>query len=126
VVVDDLDILGPRNRPAETHTELIVYPDTVLSRAIAFQRLEPIARRHPKIFQAEGDFELPKLASRNGRDIRESFDPFAFRQGLRIGAIERLDHPTIVTRDVIIVNARADCQIEQDARPVGSQSQRLG
>jgi len=106
VIVNDLDVLRARSRPTEAHAELIVYAHTMLSRAILFQGLEPITWRHAQILQAGGDFELPKLTSRNRRDVREPFDRFALCRGLRIEALECLDHQAIVTRDVMVVNRR--------------------
>jgi hypothetical protein len=106
VIVHDLDVLSASGRPTEAHTELIVYPDTMLARSISFERLKSITRRYAQIVQASCDLELPQLASRNGRDVREPLDPFARRKGLRFGAIERLDHLPIVTRHVIIVKPR--------------------
>ena len=106
MIVNDLDVLRARSRPTEAHTELIVYADTMLSRAIPFQGLESITRRHTQIFQAGGDFELAKLTSRDRRDVREPFDRFALCKALRIEALECLDHQAIVTRDVMVVNRR--------------------
>jgi hypothetical protein len=78
----------------------------MLAGAISFQGLKSITWRYAQVFQAGSDLELPKLASRNGRDVREPLDPVALRKGLRIGALERLDHPRIVTRCVISVKRR--------------------
>jgi hypothetical protein len=44
--------------PPEADTPLIIDPDTVLARSIAFQRLEPVARRHAQ-----------KLKGRSGVDL---------------------------------------------------------
>jgi hypothetical protein len=103
VVVHDLDVLSASGRPTEAHTELIVNPDTMLPRAISLQGLKSITGRYAQIVQAGCDLELPQLASRNGRDVREPLDPFALRKGLRIDAFVRLDHRAIVTRGVITV-----------------------
>ena len=48
MIVHDLDLFGAALRPAEAHTKLIVNSDAVLAGSISFERLEPIARRHPQ------------------------------------------------------------------------------
>ena len=51
VIVNDLDILRAGVRPAKAHTELVVHANAVLPGAIALQRFQPVARRHPQIVQ---------------------------------------------------------------------------
>src|SRR4029077_11475337 len=51
MVVNDLDILGAARRPAAADPELIVHPDAVLPGAVPLEPLEPIAWRHPQVFQ---------------------------------------------------------------------------
>jgi hypothetical protein len=92
MVVHDLDILGTCVRPPKANPILIVDPDTVLARSIAFQGLQPIARRHTQIIQSGGDFKLPELAPRNGCDIREALDPLSLGESLGVGALESLNH----------------------------------
>jgi hypothetical protein len=106
VIVHDLDVFTTSGRPTKAHTELILYPDTMLARTISFQRLKSITRRYAQIVQSGCDLELPQLASCHGRDVREPLDPFVRRKGVRISAFERLDHSRIVTRGVIIVERR--------------------
>jgi hypothetical protein len=77
MIVHDLDVFGACVRPTEAHAELIVYTDAMLSRSITPQGLQPIARGHPQIVQSTRDLQLPELASRNGGDVREPFDPLA-------------------------------------------------
>jgi len=79
VVIHDFDIFGTSVRPTETHAELIIDADTMLSRAIVFQGLQSISWRHPQIVQSARDLQLPQLTSRYGRDIREPPNPLAFR-----------------------------------------------
>jgi hypothetical protein len=103
MIIDDLDVFSASVRPTETHAELIVYPNAILSRPITPEGFQTIARRHPQIVQSTCDFQLPYLAARDGRDIRESFDRLPIRNGPRVGAPERFDHQLIVTRYVINV-----------------------
>jgi hypothetical protein len=65
VVIHNLYGFGARTRPSETHTELIVYADAMLSRAITFQCLESVARRHAQILQSCRDLQLSKLSAGN-------------------------------------------------------------
>ena len=51
MIVHDLNVLRARSRPAEAHAELIAYTDTVLPGAVALERFQPVARRHPEVFQ---------------------------------------------------------------------------
>jgi hypothetical protein len=103
-------------RPTEAHAELIVHTDAVLTRAIAFQRFQPIARRNPQVVQSGRDLQLAQLTSRDGRDVRKPLDPFALGEGLRVGALERLDHAPIVTPYVITIK-RASSR-ETSLRPL--------
>jgi hypothetical protein len=106
MIVHDLDVFGACVRPTEAHAELIVYTDAMLSRSITPQGLQPIARGHPQIVQSTRDLQLPELASRNGGDVREPFDPLALRKSLRFGALKRLDHGPIVT--LYVINVKRD------------------
>jgi hypothetical protein len=51
VVVGDLDVSWSLLGPDETHSELIVDPDQVLSVTIPGQRLTPISRRRAQVIQ---------------------------------------------------------------------------
>jgi hypothetical protein len=79
VVIHDFDIFGASVRPTETHPELIIDTDAMLSRAVAFQGFQSISWRHPQIVQSARDLQLPQLTSRYGRDVREPPNPLAFQ-----------------------------------------------
>src|SRR6266853_2651744 len=51
VVVGDLDVSWSLLGPDETHSELIVDPERVLSITILAQRLKPISRRRAQVIQ---------------------------------------------------------------------------
>jgi len=78
--------------PPEAKAELVIDPNRMLSRPIAFQGLEMIARRYPKVAQAACDFELPQLASGRSLDIREASDPLTFGYRLGVFIPKRGDH----------------------------------
>jgi hypothetical protein len=56
VIVHDLDVFSAAFHPAEVHTELIFDANAVLAGSTAFERFEPIARRHPQVVQPSCDF----------------------------------------------------------------------
>ena len=51
MVVNDLNPFWTSVAPPEADSPLIVDSDTVLSRSITAQTLEPVARRDPEVFQ---------------------------------------------------------------------------
>jgi hypothetical protein len=51
VIVRDLDVGRSRRGPRKADSPLIIDANAVLSRAIAPELLEPIARRHPQIVE---------------------------------------------------------------------------
>ena len=54
MVVDDLYVFGTAVSPPEADTVLVVDADAVLSAAISFQGLEPVARRDAQIVKDSG------------------------------------------------------------------------
>jgi hypothetical protein len=104
VIIHDFDVLSPGVCPTKAESELIVYSDTVLARAISLQSLQSIPRRHSEIRQAVSDLKLSKLAPSHSCDVGEPRDAVALRKSLRVDALERLDHPLTVTCRVITVN----------------------
>jgi hypothetical protein len=65
MVVHDLDVLGTGGSPPETNAKPIVYPNAVLPFSVAFQRFEPVPRGNSQVVEPTGDFQLPKLATRD-------------------------------------------------------------
>lgn len=59
MIVHDLYVFSTCVRPAEAHTELIVYTDAMLPRTISFQGFQPIAGWHSQIVQSARDLQLP-------------------------------------------------------------------
>ena len=51
MIIGDFHFVGIGAVPAETHPILVVYPDTVLAGAIAFERLQPIAWRYAQFLK---------------------------------------------------------------------------
>jgi hypothetical protein len=100
MIIDDFDVLSAGISPSETHPELIVDPNAVLSLPIAFKGFQTIPGRYAKVLQPPRDFQLPKLAARHRGKIGKPFYRIALGQGLRIGTPEGLDHGMTVTRCV--------------------------
>ena len=51
MLVGDFHLVGVALDPDEANAELIIHSDTVLTGAIASERLQPVARRHAEIGQ---------------------------------------------------------------------------
>jgi hypothetical protein len=97
MVIDDLDVLGPRIGPAKADPELVVDPESVLSCPVALEGFQMISGRNAQVLQPSGDFQLPKFPASHSGEIGEPFDWIAFRQGFRLRAQERFDHGKMVT-----------------------------
>ena len=103
MVVDYLDIFRSGSCPPEADAVLIIHSDAVLALPISTQRFQPVSRRDPQVLKGHRDLELPQLPARNLLYADELPDTLAARKRLSIGALERNDHGTIVTRRVINV-----------------------
>ena len=64
------DIVRFGTRPPEAHAPLIVYTNTVLAGAIAFQLLQPISGRQAQVLEPFGCIEHDKLAKHRAVEIR--------------------------------------------------------
>src|SRR5262249_3579022 len=84
--------LQPSFRPSKAQTKLIVYPNAVLSRPVAFERFQSIRGWYWQVFQPASDFQLSYLASPPRRDVHKPRDTVTLGQGPRVRAPERLDH----------------------------------
>ena len=98
MIIDDFDVLSAGIGPSETHPELIVNPDAVLSFSISLKSFQTIPRWNAKIIQPPSDFQLAKLASRHRGKIGKTLYRIALGQGLRIGTPKGFDHEKIITR----------------------------
>jgi hypothetical protein len=62
MVVCYFNVIGVSVFPAKADPPLIIGPDTVLPLPISLQGFEPVARRHPEVFQATGLKKSSKIA----------------------------------------------------------------
>ncbi len=79
--------------PFKTNAPLIVDADAVLANSIAFELLEPVARRHPKVLKGVGrikDQKLPQCQAQHLR--RQPPSSFTLKEGLSVSIGERFDH----------------------------------
>jgi len=89
VVVNDLNPFWTSFAPPEADTPLIIDSNTVLSRSITAQMLEPVARRNPKILETTRGVNLPQLAQRNASDARvEGRNRLPRKQPLSLAILE--------------------------------------
>ena len=99
MIIDDFDILSAGIGPSETHPELVIDPDAVLSFPVTFKSLQMIPGRDAKVLQPSGDFQLSKLTPRSTvASSRKPLYRIALGQSLRIGTPEGLNHGIIITR----------------------------
>jgi hypothetical protein len=104
VIVYDFNILCTRCSPAKANAILVIDPNAVLPKPIAFERFQAIARRYAQVFEHPSDLQLSKLASSDRLNVHEARDssPISNISGVR--ALERHDHAMMITWGVINVN----------------------
>jgi hypothetical protein len=96
MVIDDLDPIGTAIVPNETDAPLVVDPDTMLTRPVAAQRLQSIARRGGQVTQFVRLMKLPQLPLRRTLDVpRQPPRKAAMEQSLGISVGKRTNHSPI-------------------------------
>jgi hypothetical protein len=113
MIVDDFDILGAVISPSDTHPELVVDPDAVLSLSIAFKGFQTIPGWNAKVIQPARNLQLTKLAAGYRGNISKTLYRIAFAKSFSVGTPEGFYHRTIVTRWVINVK-----RFQDDCRPL--------
>jgi hypothetical protein len=103
MVVHDLHVVRAVIRPTEAHAELVVHANAILTRTVAFQEFQPVARWHAQIVQSTCLVQLLQLATSHRLYVDKSAHSLSIEQGFRIRALKRLDHGLIVTMSVINV-----------------------
>jgi len=71
VIVGNLYFVRPILFPDEADSKLIVYPNAVLSRSIAFKCFKTIAGRLQKVDQCLCVLQMIELPQRNDSNVRE-------------------------------------------------------
>ena len=101
VVIDNFNAGGMAINPHKANPPLGIDADAVLAFAVTFKGFELVTRRHPQKLDDRGRVDLLQFAHRHGFKIGEPGDPFTSKQGLRIVALETLDHARMITAAVI-------------------------
>lgn len=97
MVVRDLDVGRVTASPFETDPPLIVDRDAPLAFAVTRQRMKPVPRRDPEVFEADGRMEDEKPALGRAQDVgREPPGELSFPYPLGLLVPERHDHLTIL------------------------------
>ena len=79
MVIGDLDIECVPRPPHKADTPTFIDADAVLPDTIAFERLEPIARRDAKVIEGLGSIEKNEFSERWPLKVRrEPFGPVPF------------------------------------------------
>jgi len=92
VVVHDLNVVGITAPPGEADAPLVIDTTTVLTPAVALERLKLIARRGFQIFKNASPVEIEQLSPRGPRDCLESPNRHVPEQRLCVLAPEGPDH----------------------------------
>jgi hypothetical protein len=93
VVVDDLDIERITVLPPEAEAPLIVDANAVLSGAIPFELLQPIAGGNAKVLEPLSRVDQAKLSQHKPLELgRKAADRFAPEQALSVPIGEALNH----------------------------------
>ncbi len=100
MIIYDFDVLGAGFGPSETHPELAVDPNAILSFPVSFKGFQVISGGNAKVIEPSGNLQLAKLAASHYGKIGKALDAIALCQSLRVGTPEGFDHSRIVTQSV--------------------------
>src|SRR6185437_4675323 len=92
MIVHNLDVGCVAVCPNETDSPPIVYPDTVLSKPIALQRLELVIRWHLEITEPGCRLQHPELPPGDLLKRLKSSDPLGRPKLFSVATLERPDH----------------------------------
>ena len=97
MVIHNLDVLSIACFPVKANAPLIVNANTVLSRTIPRQLLQPVGGRRSQILQSHRAIEHAEFAERHLLNVGwKSLRPFAVEDFLGFFGLERSDHAVIV------------------------------
>ena len=109
MVIDNFNAGGMAINPYKANPPLCIDADAVLAFPVTFEGFKLVTRRHPQKLDDRGRVDLLQFAHRHGFKVGKPGDPFASKQGLRIVALETLDHARMITANVI------NCQCDKTA-----------
>jgi len=96
VVINNFNITGIAASPHKAHAPLVTDADAVLALAVTLQSLKPIVWRYAQVVQACGAMQHLQLSLGNRPDVGKPRNRYASKQGFGIGALETLNHGSIV------------------------------
>lgn len=88
MIVDDLNIFRSILRPTKADAKLVVYSNAELADSRAFERLQSIHRRNPKVVKSLRNLQLAKLSARHRFKRSKSPNPDSVGEGFSISALE--------------------------------------
>lgn len=103
MIIGNFNIFGCARRPTEANAKLIVDAHAPLPGTVARKLFQSIRGRGAHILDAPRQIELLELAQCGPFNIDESPHATQSEQGFDSGVLERLDHGTILTCHVSIV-----------------------
>ena len=114
MIVNDLNILRTRFCPDKTDSPLVVDANTVLPLSIARKCLEPVTRRCAQEVQRCCGMQLSKFSFSYGSECTKPSRVCAFKQGLRILAVEGQDHEQsyYAVRNIAIVRSAQESALK--------------
>lgn len=92
VVINDFDLVGITVPPDEANPPFVINANAMLPVAVAFQRFQPISRRHLEIRQRFRAMKIDQLPSRNSLNASKPRDVLIGKQGFGIAGSKRSNH----------------------------------
>ena len=91
MIIHDVDVIRLAVAPDKTQPSLFVNANAVLVQPITLQRFQEFAGRHAQTIQGRGGMHPHPLSQCDAFKRLEPLHAVALEQGLRIGALKRLD-----------------------------------
>jgi hypothetical protein len=91
VVIYDLNVIRIAVTPGKADAPLVVDSNAICPGTVAFQQLQLVPRRHPKILQPQRPMQVQKLSPRRPFDRLKSPNPEVLKQRRGVWALERPD-----------------------------------
>ena len=100
VVVNNFNVFDTALHPLKTKPPLVIDANTVLAFSIILQSFKSVLWRDSQVVQIAGPIQHRKLTQRSSFNIDPPLHPYAFKQLLRIAALEASNHEGMVTSDI--------------------------
>ena len=100
VVVNHFNVFDTALRPLKTKAPLVIDGNTMLTFSIVLQGFKFVLWRDSQVVHISRPIQHGKLTQRSSFNIDPTLHPYAFKQLLRIAALEAKDHASMVTSDI--------------------------